>query len=125
MEYNIDYLVDADEYYESLTKREQRKMDHLVYRMATKGVIRNKEKFRIVHKKEKIYEFKPQPHRFFCFFVVGKRIYITNGYCKQTNKVDPRELKKAISLKHQFLAEEKTRSMVFWDPTTAPAQMSL
>jgi len=34
-----------------------------------------------------IYAFKPQPDRYLSFFVIDKKIIVTNGFCKKTDKL--------------------------------------
>jgi hypothetical protein len=62
----------------------------------------DERKFRIVGRQEKIYEFKPKEERFFNFFYEGKKIIITNAYHKKGQKVDKRELAKAINFKMDY-----------------------
>jgi len=69
----------------------------LFKRMAEVGKIFDKTKFN--KETEKLYAFKPQPHRFFCFFVKGKRIYIVSAYQKQGDKAPPQEIKRAENLR--------------------------
>ena len=47
----------------------------------------------------KLYAFKPQPHRFFCFFVKGKRIFIVSAYQKQGDKIPLQEIRWAENLR--------------------------
>jgi hypothetical protein len=56
----------------------------------------------VVDKQEKIYEFKPMHERFFNFFYEGRKIIITNAYRKKGQKVDKRELSRAIDLKKDY-----------------------
>ena len=46
-----------------------------------------------------LYAFKPQPHRFFCFFAKGKRIHVVSVYQKQGDKAPPREITRAENLR--------------------------
>ncbi len=78
------------------------KLAALVIFIADEGQIHDETKFRIVDKKEKIYEFKPMKFRFFNFFFEGGKIVITNGYIKKTRKVDKKELNKAIKMKRDY-----------------------
>lgn len=79
----------------------------LVKYIAEYGKIYDITKFRIVDKKEKIYEFKPLGHRFFNFFYKGRKIIITNAYMKKSQKVDRKELKKAINMKKDYTHRTK------------------
>src|SRR5438045_8974264 len=71
------------DYLESLDEMEQAKLFELFKLMGNTGVIKNKTKFRNEH--DKIYAFKPQPHRFLCFFFEGQKIIVTNGFHKKTD----------------------------------------
>nr|WP_264080105.1 type II toxin-antitoxin system RelE/ParE family toxin [Treponema pedis] len=50
-----------------------------------------------------MYAFKPQPDRYLCFFKKGKKIIVTNGFCKRTNKLPLAE--KAIALENKQMYE--------------------
>lgn len=78
------------------------KIAALVKYITEYGKIYDTTKFRIVDRKEKIYEFKPLNHRFFNFFYKGKKIIITNAYMKKSQKLDKKELKKAINMKKDY-----------------------
>lgn len=89
---------------ESLTsKRILIKLAAFVKLMGDQGILYDEQKFRIVDKKEKIYEFKPAGYRFFNFFHTGRKIIITNGYAKKSQKVDKKELKRAIESKKDYI----------------------
>ncbi len=79
------------------------KLAAFVKLIADEGRLYDEQKFRVVDKKEKIYEFKPIGHRFFSFFYEKGKIIITNGYIKKSQKVDRRELQKAINLKKDYI----------------------
>ena len=66
------------------------------------GRLYDETKFRIEDKKNKIYCFKPRSERFFCFFFTGKKIIITSAHPKKKQKLDRRELEKAINIKKQY-----------------------
>ena len=87
----------ARDYYEALEDADRAKVLALFKRMAEVGKIFDKTKFN--KETEKLYAFKPQPHRFFCFFVKGKRIYIVSAYQKQGDKAPPQEIKRAENLR--------------------------
>ncbi|PJM89062.1 hypothetical protein CV044_12095 [Achromobacter ruhlandii] len=55
-----------------------------------------REAFHEVDRDEKIWEFSKGDHRIFCF-LIGKAVVLTNAAMKKGQKVDPAEVKKAIS----------------------------
>lgn len=79
------------------------KLAAFVKLIADEGMLYDEQKFRIVDRKEKIYEFKPGGYRFFNFFYTGGKIIITNGYAKKSQKVDRKALKQAIRLKKDYI----------------------
>ena len=92
----------AKEYFDSADKQIQVKLLALVKYLAEEGRLFDETKFRLVDKKEKMYEFKPMAERFFNFFYEGKKIIITNAYRKKGQKVDSRELARAINFKKDY-----------------------
>lgn len=68
--------------------------------MGNIGQIRNKTKFN--SEGDKIYAFKPQPHRFLCFFFSGGKIIITNAFHKKTQKLPKGEKDKALKYKDDY-----------------------
>lgn len=97
----------AKEYLETSPLEVKLKLATLVKYMADFGKIYDVTKFRLVDPKEKIYEFKPLSHRFFNFFYKGGKIIITNAYHKKSQKVDRKQLKKAIDMKKDYVSREK------------------
>lgn len=83
------------------------KLAALVKYIAEHGKIFDITKFRMVDSKEKIYEFKPVQYRFFNFFFEGKKIIITNGYLKKSQKVRRRDLEKARDIKKDYTRRVK------------------
>lgn len=92
----------AREYFDTADRQIKIKLLALVKYIAEHGKLFDETKFRIVDTKEKIYEFKPLAERFFNFFYEGKKIMITNAYRKKGQKVDKRDLAKAINLKKDY-----------------------
>lgn len=88
------------EYLESLDDEEQIKLFELLKLMGNTGIIKNKTKFR--NEGDKIYAFKPQPHRFLCFFFEGKKIIVTNGFHKKTDKLPKNEKERALKIKSDY-----------------------
>jgi len=85
----------------------QVKLAALIKYIADNGQLFDKTKFRKVDAKEKIYEFKPVDHRFFSFFYNKGKIIITNSYRKKSKKVSGKDLKKAMSMKKDYISREK------------------
>lgn len=88
------------EYLESLTEQEQVKLFQLIKLIGDRGAIVNKTKFR--NEGDKIYAFKPQPHRFLCFFFEGSKIIVTNGFHKKSDKLPPNEKDRALKIKQDY-----------------------
>ena len=104
--FTIEWYFDADgksialDYFESLDDVNQMKLLGLFELIGNTGEIRNKEKFR--YEDDKIYAFKPQPHRFLCFFYTGHKIIVTNAFHKKADKLPPNEKDRAIRFKGDF-----------------------
>ncbi len=90
----------ALDYFESLNEDEQIKLLSLFELMGNIGVIKNETKFR--NEGDKIYAFKPQPHRFLCFFFTGQKIIVTNAFHKKTDKLPPKEKERALKIKENY-----------------------
>jgi phage-related protein len=84
----------AYEYFLSTTQIQKRKFLMLVKRMGDFGKIFDKTKFR--YEGDNIYVFKPQPDRYLSFFTMTKKIIVTNGFCKKTDKLPDNEKYLAI-----------------------------
>ncbi len=72
----------------------------LFKRMGDFGRISDLTKFR--NEGDKIYAFKPQPNRFLSFFYTGKKIIVTNAFCKKGQKLPEDEKSKAVSRKENY-----------------------
>jgi hypothetical protein len=78
----------AQAYYQGMDVGDQARASALFARMGDQGKIFDETKFR--QETDKLFVFKPQPHRFFCFFVKGKRVIIVTAYRKQGEKAPQR-----------------------------------
>jgi len=76
--------VAEDFFYES-SEELQDKFLVLIKKMGDIGKIFDITKFR--NEGDGIYAFKPQPDRYLSFFTDGKKIIITNGFKKKTDKL--------------------------------------
>ena len=92
----------AKEYFDASDRQTKVKLLAQVKYLAENGRLFDEAKFRLVDKTEKIFEFKPKEERFFNFFWEEKKIIITNAYRKKGQKVDKRELERAINIKRDY-----------------------
>ena len=91
----IDYIANR------FQNADAKKLLYLLQTMGDHGQIRNKEKFR--HEGDGIYAFKPQPHRFLCFFFEGSKIIITNAFMKKQQKLPDNEKEKAVRCRKDYI----------------------
>ena len=105
--FRIEWYVDSSgesdalKYSEEMPKRHKAKLAQLFKVMGDFGQIRNKTKFR--NEGDKIYAFKPQPYRFLCFFTIGQKIIITNGFYKDEDKLPLAEKNRALENMQDYL----------------------
>ena len=92
---------EAFEYFLHTSNVQKRKFFILVKRMAEFGKISDITKYR--NEGNDIYAFKPQPDRYLSFFIKGKKIIITNGFIKKTEKLPKNEKDKAIKHRTDYL----------------------
>jgi len=79
----------------------QDKLLVLLKRMGDFGKIFDITKFR--NEGDGIFAFKPQPDRYLSFFTDGKKIIITNGFKKKTEKLPKNEKNIAIKYRKDYL----------------------
>jgi hypothetical protein len=100
-EFTIEwYYSERDEsqalnYYLELDDGDRKKVLQLFKIMGDIGKIHDEQKFR--NEGDKIYAFKPKPHRFLNFFVEGKKIIVTNAFWKKQDKLPKEEKTVALS----------------------------
>lgn len=101
--YTIEWYYDCDGnsppllYFNELSETEQNRTLMLFKRMGDFGKISDTTRFN--NEGDGFYAFKPQPHRFLSFFVVGKKLIITSAFRKKTDKLPDRE--KTLALKRR------------------------
>jgi phage-related protein len=95
----------AYDYFMESSDELQDKLLVLVKKMGDFGKIYDITKFR--NEGDGIYAFKPQPDRYLSFFTDGKKIIVTNGFKKKTEKLPENEKKLAIKCRRDYL-ERKT-----------------
>lgn len=105
-EYTIEWYYTEEgkvpglDYFNGLDKRNKVDAFRLFKLMAEEGKILNITKFR--HEGDGIYAFKPKPHRFLCFFFIGKRIIVTNGFEKKRDDLPKNEKDKALRCQRDY-----------------------
>ena len=95
---------------EKFTGADAKKFAHLLMMIGDTGQIRNEQKFR--NEGDKIYTFKPQPHRFLCFFFEKGKIIITNAFMKKQQKLPKAEKERALKCKQDY--EERNRKGTYY-----------
>jgi len=91
----------AYEYFLATSDAQKRKFLILVKRIADVGRIFDTTKFR--NEGDNIYAFKPRPDRYLSFFVTGRKIIVTNGFCKKTDKLPNSEKELALRYRNNYL----------------------
>jgi len=91
----------AFEYYRELSRADREKVLYLFKTMCETGVLAGKSKFR--YEGDKIYAFKPHPHRFLCFFFEGGKIIVTNAFWKKQDKLPNEEKQRALRSKESYV----------------------
>jgi phage-related protein len=108
--YTLEWYYDikgnsiAYDYFLGITKEQRRKFLILIKRMGDFGKIYDITKFR--NEGDGIYAFKPQPDRFLSFFTDGKKIIVTNGFNKKTDKLPKNEKELAIKSRQDYLVRK-------------------
>lgn len=97
----------AYDFFLALDDDRKRKFLMLAKRMGDAGKIFDTTKFR--NEGDQIFAFKPQPDRFLCFFYTGKKIVVTNGFTKKSQKIPPGEKEKSLLFKKDFEERQQNR----------------
>jgi hypothetical protein len=58
--------------------------------------------YKIRHEGDGFFAFKPKPHRFMAFFVMGKTVIITHCFEKKRDDLPPKEMKLAKSYRRDY-----------------------
>ena len=116
-EFTIEWFYDSKgysqalEYYEEQPSEKKRKLLNLFRLMGDQGKIFDITKFR--NEGDDIYAFKPQPDRYLCFFVKGKKIIVTNAFLKKTDKLPQNEKDRAIKAQQSY--EKRVKEGVYYE----------
>lgn len=99
-------------YHEKLDENEKDELTALFESLAEcEGQLKNKEKIR--NEGDKLFAFKPRPHRFMAFFVKGKTVIITHGFSKKRDDLPPNEKKKALAYRRDY--NERNAKECYYD----------
>jgi len=107
----IEWYYDKDgksvgfDYFTESAEKLQDKFLVLVKKMGDFGKITDKTKFR--NEGDGIYAFKPQPDRYLSFFTDDKKIIVTNGFVKKTDRLPRNEKKLAIKYRQDYFERKK------------------
>ena len=98
----------ALEYFYEMSDSQKRKLLMLFKRIGDFGKISDKTKFR--NENDDIYAFKPQPDRFLSFFTTNKKIIITEGFLKKSNKLPENIKNRTINIRTDYFNRVKEGS---------------
>ena len=99
--FNTKGQSQALEYFYAMNNSQKRKLLMLFKRIGDFGKISDKTKFR--NENDGIYAFKPQPDRFLSFFTADKKIIITEGFLKKSNKLPVNIKNRTINIRKDYL----------------------
>jgi phage-related protein len=85
----------------------QQKFAALFVMLGNVGKIFNEQKFKHLSGTDQLFEFKADQGRVLCFFFVGKRVILTHGFAKKSDKAPTREIEKAEKVKVDFTARSR------------------
>jgi phage-related protein len=97
----------AREFFMELPDNRKAALFALARRLGEVGLIKDETKFR--NEGDKIFAFKPQPERFLCFFFTGRKVIITNGFHKKSQKMPSGEKERALRAKQSYEQRVKER----------------
>ena len=95
----------ARDYYLELDQKDRVQVLKLFKMMGDIGRISDISKFR--NEGDKVYAFKPQPHRFLSFFVQGRKIIVTNAFWNKKDKLPKSEKDEALKCIEPYLERVK------------------
>jgi mRNA-degrading endonuclease RelE of RelBE toxin-antitoxin system len=97
----------AKEFYDELPEQIKRRFAVSFKKLGDMGVLRNREKFKIVEGTS-FYEFKTDRYRIICRFTQGRLVLLTNGCEKKKDKLDPEDIRRAEQIwKEDQLASDE------------------
>lgn len=97
----------AEEWLESQSSKMQQKFAALFVMLGNVGKIFNEQKFKHLSGTDQLFEFKADQGRILCFFFVGKRVILTHGFAKKSDKTPKGEIERAEKVKVDFTARSR------------------
>lgn len=111
--FRIEFFVGGDgsapveDWLESQPLKTQLKFAALFKTMGDVGKIFNEQKFKHLTGTDQLFEFKADQGRVLCFFFVGKRVVLTHGFVKKSDKTPRGEIERAEKIKIDFSKRSK------------------
>jgi len=98
----------AQEFIDTLQKKDQKKVSALLTRLADYGMLGNEEKFRKLEgKAADIWELKSFQVRILCFFDKERLLLLTHGFIKKSRGTPVSEIDKALRLRKEYVEGKK------------------
>jgi phage-related protein len=111
--FSIEFFVGAEgscpaeTWLDSQSLKMQQKFAALFKMLGDVGRIFNEQKFKHLTGTDQLFEIKADQGRVLCFFVVGKRVILTHGFLKKSDKTPKGEIERAEKAKADFAARSK------------------
>ena len=107
----ITYGGYFDDFKNSLSKKEQDKVDYCLLLLKTYDRVPTKF---ISHIKDGLYElritYNRNIYRVFFIFDEGQIVVLFNGFQKKTQKTPPDEINKALTIKNEYYADKQSQN---------------
>lgn len=98
----LNGIIPAENWLEQLPRATQQKFAALFARMGDTGKIWNERKFKHLTETDQLFEFKVEADRILCFFFLGRRLILTHGFKKTSDRTPKREIDRADTYKKDF-----------------------
>ncbi len=92
----------AEDWLEKQSPKMQQKFTALFVMLGNVGKIFNEQKFKHLTGTNQLFEFKADQGRMLCFFFVGKRVILTHGFSKKSDKTPRGEIMRAEIIRGDF-----------------------
>lgn len=112
--FSVEFYMHSDgslpalDWLDSQPLKMQVKFAVLFKKLGDIGKIFNEQKLKHLIGTTQLFEFKADQGRILCFFFVGKRVILTHGFLKKSDKTPRVEIDRAEDIKCKFLVRSKT-----------------